>query len=231
MCGAAFIRDEDRPGGGPDITGRTLRRWDGLNADQRSGILALGRRVRVDGLTWLETYCEPGDTLAFVLAGRVALRPVSVDVEDRWDMSLASGPVAIRITSDPAFRNGHWVSEASDVTYFDQSALDLAFQRVPAFAGAIVDLLFDQKERLVRDLTEQNVLGMHRLAKALAGRIAGPSDRPVAIRVTQTQLAFESGLSRQWVNRLLSVLERRGIAETGRGRVIVHAPDALRALL
>ena len=54
--------------------------------------------------------------------------------------------------------------------------------------------------------------------------------RDVTITATQADLAKLAGSSRESASRFLAVLERAGVITQGRGRLIVHDPDALRWL-
>jgi len=56
---------------------------------------------------------------------------------------------------------------------------------------------------------------------------AGGGDVPIT--ATQTDLAKLAGSSRESASRFLAVLERAGVISQGRGRLIVHDPDALRS--
>jgi CRP/FNR family cyclic AMP-dependent transcriptional regulator len=67
------------------------------------------------------------------------------------------------------------------------------------------------------------VLG-HLVAQAQA---EGAGDDDVLVRVTQSDIAQLAGSSRESASRFLAVLERAGIVEQGRGRVVVHDPAAL----
>lgn len=51
----------------------------------------------------------------------------------------------------------------------------------------------------------------------------------VPIFATQTDLAKLAGSSRESASRFLAVLERAGVISQGRGRLVVHDPEALRA--
>jgi CRP/FNR family transcriptional regulator, cyclic AMP receptor protein len=51
----------------------------------------------------------------------------------------------------------------------------------------------------------------------------------VAITTTQADLAKLAGSSRESASRFLAVLERAGVISQGRGRLVVHDPEALRA--
>jgi CRP/FNR family transcriptional regulator len=55
----------------------------------------------------------------------------------------------------------------------------------------------------------------------------GAGERDVLVRTTQADIAQLAGSSRESASRFLAVLERAGVVTQGRGRVIVHEPDAL----
>lgn len=60
-----------------------------------------------------------------------------------------------------------------------------------------------------------------------AARAEGAGDGDVLITSTQADLAQLAGSSRESASRFLAVLERAGIISQGRGRLVVHDPDAL----
>ncbi len=89
--------------------------------------------------------------------------------------------------------------------------------------------LRETNERLARR-SFQTVQG--RVASALTEMVAqahGGGARDVAITTTQADLAKLAGSSRESASRFLAVLERAGVISQGRGRLVVHNPDALRA--
>jgi CRP/FNR family transcriptional regulator, cyclic AMP receptor protein len=53
----------------------------------------------------------------------------------------------------------------------------------------------------------------------------GPAD--VLLTTTQADLAQLAGSSRESASRFLAVLERAGVISQGRGRIVVHEPEAL----
>jgi CRP/FNR family cyclic AMP-dependent transcriptional regulator len=57
----------------------------------------------------------------------------------------------------------------------------------------------------------------------------GTGGEGVAITATQTDLAKLAGSSRESASRFLAVLERAGVISQGRGRLVVHDPEALRS--
>lgn len=56
---------------------------------------------------------------------------------------------------------------------------------------------------------------------------AGAQGKDVLVTSTQSDLAQLAGSSRESASRFLAVLERAGVISQGRGRLIVHDPDAL----
>jgi CRP/FNR family transcriptional regulator len=58
-------------------------------------------------------------------------------------------------------------------------------------------------------------------------RAEGQASGEVAITTTQADVAKLAGSSRESASRFLAVLERAGVITQGRGRLIVHDPEAL----
>jgi CRP/FNR family transcriptional regulator, cyclic AMP receptor protein len=98
-----------------------------------------------------------------------------------------------------------------------------------AMLAGLADRIRQVNERLSRQ-TFQTVDG--RVASALLGQVealAGDDGaREVLIRATQAQIAQLSGSSRESASRFLAKLERAGVITTGRGKILVHEPSALR---
>jgi CRP-like cAMP-binding protein len=88
--------------------------------------------------------------------------------------------------------------------------------------------LRESNERLARR-SFQTV--QSRVASALSELVAQAQSRgsDVTITATQADLAKLAGSSRESASRFLAVLERAGVISQGRGRLIVHDPEALRA--
>jgi CRP/FNR family transcriptional regulator len=55
----------------------------------------------------------------------------------------------------------------------------------------------------------------------------GAPGHEVPLKVTQSEIAELAGCSRESASRFLAVLERAGVLEQGRGRIVVHDPAAL----
>src|SRR4051795_13002891 len=94
----------------------------------------------------------------------------------------------------------------------------------------LADRLRAANERISRQ-SFQPVAG--RVAGALLSQVNarsedGERDRNVVIEATQAEIAQLAGASRESASRFLAKLERAGLITTGRGRVVVHEPAALR---
>jgi CRP/FNR family cyclic AMP-dependent transcriptional regulator len=59
------------------------------------------------------------------------------------------------------------------------------------------------------------------------GRAESPAAGDVEVTATQADLAQLAGSSRESASRFLAVLERAGVISQGRGRLVVHDPEAL----
>ena len=85
-------------------------------------------------------------------------------------------------------------------------------------------------ERITRQ-SFQTVAG--RVASVLVGQVEarireGADEREVVISATQADIAQLAGSSRESASRFLATLERAGVVSTGRAKVTVHDPAALR---
>jgi CRP/FNR family transcriptional regulator len=66
------------------------------------------------------------------------------------------------------------------------------------------------------------------LGQLVAQELAdGAAPKDVLVKATQADLAQLAGSSRESASRFLAVLERAGVISQGRGRLIVHEPEAL----
>ncbi len=94
---------------------------------------------------------------------------------------------------------------------------------------ALAQRLRESNERLSRR-SFQTV--QSRVAVALRDLVAqevaaGKDATNVLVRATQADLAQLAGSSRESASRFLAVLERAGVISQGRGRLVVHDPEAL----
>jgi CRP-like cAMP-binding protein len=67
------------------------------------------------------------------------------------------------------------------------------------------------------------------LSELVAQELAeGAAEHNVLVTATQADLAQLAGSSRESASRFLAVLERAGVISQGRGRLVVHEPEALK---
>ncbi|HTY96424.1 MAG TPA: Crp/Fnr family transcriptional regulator [Solirubrobacteraceae bacterium] len=96
-------------------------------------------------------------------------------------------------------------------------------------AVALAGRLRETNERLSRQSfqTVQSRVAVV-LSRLVEGEVAaGRADGGVLVTATQADLAQLAGSSRESASRFLAVLERAGVISQGRGRLIVHDPQAL----
>jgi CRP/FNR family transcriptional regulator, cyclic AMP receptor protein len=65
------------------------------------------------------------------------------------------------------------------------------------------------------------------LSELVAQEMADRGGKDVLVTATQADLAQLAGSSRESASRFLAVLERAGVISQGRGRLVVHDPEAL----
>ena len=114
---------------------------------------------------------------------------------------------------------------AADVRRLLTSHPDTAVKMLAALARR----LRAANEQIARQ-SFQTVAG--RVAAALLAQVEargdGDQEGDVLIEATQTDIAQLAGSTRESTSRFLAELERAGLLTTGRGRVVVHDPSALR---
>lgn len=215
----------------PDNDGEGGRLCKGLARRQWTTVLGCGRRKRLVGQCWLETYTEAGEIFSIILNGHVGLRPVSPDMDGKQQVHLGTPPTIVQLSSEAEPSRCHWVADRADVYFYSQSALLAAFAYVPGFACNFMEILCAQHATVIESLGDPAPLGVRRLAQSLLARADRDDGQHPKVWVTQAELASETGLSRQWVNRLLRGLEKQGIAQLGRGYVVLCSPATLQDVL
>lgn len=201
----------------------------GLPWQEWDAVLARGRHTTVSSNSWLENVVQDGETTALFLSGRVGLRALREDVDSHEATVPYSAPAVLSLAEDPMLESAHWVLVQSTVCLFTTQKLQSAFATSPTFASNLVAVLQEQATHSLL-YSVRNDDGLRRLSASLLSRSTPSGDRKRKVIATQSQLATETGLSRQWVNRLLKELEKQGIAECGRGQIVLHSPSRLEAL-
>jgi CRP/FNR family transcriptional regulator len=162
-------------------------------------------RAHPDGRQIVLATFGPGDFFGELAMFDDELRSATVEATDELDVLAIRGEDMRRLMYEHA-----------------EIAVKLAVSLVRRLRGA--------NERLARQ-SFQTV--QSRVAAVLGqlveqARSEGVEGADVTITATQADLAKLAGSSRESASRFLAVLERAGVITQGRGRVVVHDPDALR---
>jgi CRP/FNR family cyclic AMP-dependent transcriptional regulator len=88
--------------------------------------------------------------------------------------------------------------------------------------------LRDANERLSRQSFQTVQSRVAVVLSELVAQADGGSGDDVLVTATQSDLAQLAGSSRESASRFLAVLERAGVISQGRGRLVVHDPEALK---
>jgi CRP-like cAMP-binding protein len=113
----------------------------------------------------------------------------------------------------------------SDMRRLMRAHPDIAVHLLAALAGR----LRETNERLTRQSfqTVQSRVAAVLAKMVAAARSDGARGSEVLIVSTQAELAQLAGSSRESASRFLAVLERAGVISQGRGKLVVHDPEAL----
>jgi len=88
--------------------------------------------------------------------------------------------------------------------------------------------LREANERLSRQSFQTVQSRVAVVLSELVAQADGGSGDDVLVTATQSDLAQLAGSSRESASRFLAVLERAGVISQGRGRLVVHDPEALK---
>lgn len=198
--------------------GLSWREWDKA--------LGFGRHTGVPPCTWLEAFSRDDETTAIFLSGRVGLRAIHECEDVDGDVVPFAAPAVLSLCVDRTNTHAHWVLSQSTVCFFTAKSLQASFAASAGFACNFVDVLQRQMRHHLDHLSQAED-GLSRLSASLLSRCQQTAHLQRKVHVTQSELAMETGLSRQWVNQLLRQLEHQGIAQRGRGCVVLNAPARL----
>ena len=112
-----------------------------------------------------------------------------------------------------------------------------SFQTVQSRVAVVLSELVAQE--LVAEREQQSNVTVEAAGEGAKGQLAPDgredqgssgevSGRDVLVTATQADLAQLAGSSRESASRFLAVLERAGVISQGRGRLVVHDPQALK---
>jgi len=200
---------------------------DDADALGRKGLL---RRFPAGRIIFREG--DRGDSLHVLIEGEVQITVVS---EAGSETTLATfhagacfGELAL-LDGLPRSGTARVVQEARTLTVTRENFRAWLRERPSAGEALLATLSLHLRETDNR-LTDQLFLTLERrLAKVLLADWSG--SRPLEVRRTQAELGDALGVSRESVNKTLRKLQRRGLLELGRGRVVIPQPERLRGLI
>jgi CRP/FNR family cyclic AMP-dependent transcriptional regulator len=155
--------------------------------------------------------------LAVKTGGEVFGELSAIDGLPRSASALAVGDVEVVAVPDEAFAR------------FVEDHPRLAVQLLRVLADrlrATTRLHVDQRGA---DLTRRVAAGLTQLASEI-GVVGGPDERQITLRISQSDLADWIGVNRETTSRTLSRLRALGLVATGRQRIELLDPVALRRL-
>jgi CRP/FNR family transcriptional regulator, cyclic AMP receptor protein len=169
---------------------------------------ARATRVHGDGRTITLAQFGPGDIFGEIAMFDEERRSATVEATDALEVVGILGPDMRRLLREHTELAVGIVAGLSRRLRAANDRLgNQSFQTVQSrVAGVLVDLVN-------RSRTEAGAEGL--------------TDGAVLVRATQAELAQLAGSSRESASRFLAVLERAGVIEQGRGRLIVRRPEAL----
>jgi len=101
-----------------------------------------------------------------------------------------------------------------------------SFQTVQSRVAVVLSELVAQE--LAEEREEQSTATVAAAEEQAQGSTSEGLGRDVMVTATQADLAQLAGSSRESASRFLAVLERAGVISQGRGRLVVHDPEALK---
>jgi len=184
-----------------------------------------------------ETIFREGDPPAFIyyiLSGEVNLSLTSED--RRINVSRLGQGLLLALYSifddGPQFLSATTVAPTTVLAIPKSDVLALLRQHPETILrlGAILTKQIRDAARVIAEVQFLDLPVL--LAKRILelARRGGMNEAPVAVRITQEELSELTGATRGGVNRALKRLEQLGMVRTGRGRLIVLAPDRLEEL-
>jgi CRP-like cAMP-binding protein len=161
-------------------------------------------RTHRDGRTITLAQFGPGDIFGELAMFEDELRSATVEAIEPMSVVAVLGPDMRRLMSEhPQIAMRLVIALGRRLREMNERLSRQSFQTVQSRVASVLS-----------ELAAQEVAAGH-----------GPAD--VLITATQADLAQLAGSSRESASRFLAVLERAGVISQGRGRLVVHRPQAL----
>jgi CRP/FNR family transcriptional regulator, cyclic AMP receptor protein len=192
-------------------------------------------REHGDGRTITLATFGPGDFFGELAMFEDELRSATVEAIEPTLVVAVLGPDMRRLmTEHPEISTRLVISLGRRLRETNERLSRQSFQTVQSRVAVALSELVEQELTEGRDraqadghdgtLAEDGVHGSSRSA----GSAPTASGKEVLVTATQADLAQLAGSSRESASRFLAVLERAGVISQGRGRLVVHDPEALK---
>jgi CRP-like cAMP-binding protein len=177
----------------------------------------------------------PGDIFGELALFEDERRSATVEAIEPTDVVAVLGPDMRRLMIEhPGISARLVIALGRRLRETNERLTRQSFQTVQSRVAVVLSELVAQ--RLAEEREEQSNTTVAAVGERAAGK--GPdardegssiegSGRDVLVTATQADLAQLAGSSRESASRFLAVLERAGVISQGRGRLVVHDPEAL----
>jgi CRP-like cAMP-binding protein len=188
-------------------------------------------REHGDGRTITLATFGPGDIFGELAMFEDELRSATVEAIEPIAVVAVLGPDMRRLMSEhPQISMRLVVALAKRLRETNERLSRQSFQTVQsrvavALSELVAQELAEEREQARADGRDAGA-GTEGSQQAPASSSARTGD--VLITATQADLAQLAGSSRESASRFLAVLERAGVISQGRGRLVVHDPEALK---
>ena len=191
-----------------------------------------------DGRTITLATFGPGDIFGELAMFEDELRSATVEaIEPTWVVAVLGPDMRRLMTEHPEISMRLVVALGRRLRETNERLSRQSFQTVQSRVAVVLSELVAQELAEERDQTRTREELEARAVAGGGGNGAGGSaaSRPeeslrgdVLVTATQSDLAQLAGSSRESASRFLAVLERAGVISQGRGRLVVHDPEALK---
>jgi CRP-like cAMP-binding protein len=192
-------------------------------------------REHGDGRTITLATFGPGDFFGELAMFEDELRSATVEAIEPIAVVAVLGPDMRRLmTEHPEISMRLVVALGRRLRESNERLSRQSFQTVQSRVAVALGELVAQELAEEREQMQADGRAADALAGAGAGdspeasRSTSPRTGDVLITATQADLAQLAGSSRESASRFLAVLERAGVISQGRGRLVVHDPEALK---
>ncbi len=201
---------------------------------------ARATRHHGDGRTITLARFGPGDIFGELAMFEDERRSATVEAIEPTDVVAVLGPdMRALMTEHPQISTRLVIALAKRLRESNERLSRQSFQTVQSRVAVVLSELVDQEIASEREaLASAGAAGDDGAAPIARGGAAtstrdglalGAAGRgDVLVTATQADLAQLAGSSRESASRFLAVLERAGVISQGRGRLVVHDPEALK---